>query len=59
MSRNRYVPPPPPEIADFYKQLKSVDNVVVGWICKECGRLHTAPHFETCPLYAGDDKRGM
>ena len=47
MKRN--VPPEPdPAIRDNYKPLKSVDGQTVGYVCIECGRLHTAPHLEWC-----------
>ncbi len=31
-----------------YKPLKSVDGFIVGWICRECGRLFEADHRKDC-----------
>ncbi len=38
----------------FYRPLKSVEGMTVGYVCVECGRLHTAPHREGCSLAADD-----
>jgi hypothetical protein len=48
--RTRYVPLPSPQVRHLYEPLRAVDDGVVGYVCKECGRLHTAPHLDTCSL---------
>lgn len=41
---------PEPEQAHNYEPLKSVAGEIVGWKCKECGRLCEAPHFDHCSI---------
>lgn len=36
------------KIPTGYRELKSVEGKVVGYICIECGRLNTAAHKPEC-----------
>lgn len=60
---------PPPELAGtttrrfqgadhpLYRELISVEGRVVGYVCRECGRLYRQPHFEACSQSLAE--RGM
>jgi hypothetical protein len=34
--------------ADLYRKLYTVDGYLVGWLCRECGRLYERPHLPGC-----------
>ena len=38
----------PPCTLPGYRDLKSWDGRIVGYVCVECGRLNTAPHLPDC-----------
>jgi hypothetical protein len=42
------VPEPPEEIRGNYRELKSLEGLLVGWQCIECQRVYPAPHLKTC-----------
>lgn len=49
---------PSPDRMPHYKELRSVKGQLVGYNCRECGRLCEAPHFNHCSLAQGAGHRG-